>query len=62
MPNYTNRGIVLNGEETADFLQSITHPNPATIKHRDNFLADIERTLIITEVDNGVLIEFSTKS
>lgn len=62
MPNCTNRGIILNRKETVNFLQNIAHPNPDTIKRRDNFLADIERTLTITETDGGVMIEFSTNS
>lgn len=60
MPNYTGEGILLNREETAIFLNRITNPDHDILARRDAFLADIDRTLRVTQTGDGVYLEFST--
>ena len=48
------RDIILNNEESKNFLDQIHHPNKDSIRIRDAVFAEIDAR-ISTKVDNGVI-------
>lgn len=56
MPNYINGRLLLTEAETPIFRERLIRPNTLAAERRDAFLADIEQTLTVTQVDGGVCL------
>lgn len=59
MPNYINGKLLLTEEEMPIFRERLIRPNILAAERWDSFLADVERTITVSEVDGGVCIEYS---
>lgn len=57
MPTYHEGCICLSKEESGRFAWLSEHPDPEMIGRRDDFLAEIDRTLRATPEGNGFWVE-----
>lgn len=57
MPTYHEGCICLSKEESERFARLAEHPDPEMIRRRDDFLAEIDRTLRVIPTENGVWVE-----